>query len=309
MNVVPKAENRKEYILYFVLFIILGSNIILNLFVGVVVDTNAREKRKILKTHHLTTLQVEYTDTLTKAYSSRPQGVYVSIGNPLKDTLHVVAVSKFFDRFIFTCIIVNTITMAATWYDEPKRYKAIMETFELIFAIIYTLEAFILITVYGKIYFKDGWRVFDFLIVLSAGISWVFDVLFQISVGPFSTVLRSFRILRVLKMVKRFKSLYKIFNTFIAALTDLVNVGSLLLLFLVVYAELGVYLFSKVKLQTALNQYANFQNFGFAMLTLFRMTTGEAWNEIMWDCRRQRSILFQCDEGEQTFAKISTVGI
>lgn len=66
--------------------------------------------------------------------------------------------------------------------------------------------------------------------------------------GPFSTVLRSFRILRVLKMVKRFKSLYKIFNTFIAALTDLVNVGSLLLLFLVVYAELGVYLFAKVKL-------------------------------------------------------------
>ena len=54
-------------------------------------------------------------------------------------------------------------------------------------------------------------------------------------------------------MVKRFKSLYKIFNTFIAALTDLVNVGSLLLLFLVVYAELGVHLFSKVKLQIALN--------------------------------------------------------
>jgi hypothetical protein len=291
----PAFENKKGYIFFFVVFIILGSLIILNLFVGVVVDTNAREKRKIMKTHHLTTLQVEYTDTLTKVYASRPQGVYVSTNNPLKDGFYLVARSKLFDRFIFGCIIVNTITMAATWYNEPKSYDKVMQMFEGGFAIIYSIEAVILITVYGNIYFRDGWRVFDFSIVVSAAVSWAFDVIFDVGLGPIATVLRSFRILRVLKMVKRFKSLYKIFNTFIAALTDLVNVGSLLLLFLVVYAELGVYLFAKVKLQIALNQHANFQSFGFAMLTLFRMTTGEAWNEIMWDCRRPRSILFQCD--------------
>ena len=55
-NLVPSFENKKGYVFYFVFFIILGSLIILNLFVGVVVDTNAREKRKIMRTHHLTTL-------------------------------------------------------------------------------------------------------------------------------------------------------------------------------------------------------------------------------------------------------------
>jgi hypothetical protein len=31
------------------------------------------------------------------------------------------------------------------------------------------------------------------------------------------------------------------------------------------------------------------------MLTLFRMATGEAWNEIMWDCVRQKSPVFDCE--------------
>ena len=30
------------------------------------------------------------------------------------------------------------------------------------------------------------------------------------------------------------------------------------------------------------------------MLTLFRCTTGEGWNNLMHDASRQRSILFQC---------------
>ena len=34
------------------------------------------------------------------------------------------------------------------------------------------------------------------------------------------------------------------------------------------------------------------------MLTLFRMSTGEDWQEIMYDCARKRSILFQCVDNQ-----------
>ena len=50
--------------------------------------------------------------------------------------------------------------------------------------------------------------------------------------------------------------------------------------------------------QDAMNKHANFQNFGNAFLTLFRCATGEAWNSIMFDSARVRSILFQCREKE-----------
>jgi hypothetical protein len=55
-NLSPTKDSHPSYALFFVSFIMFGSLIILNLFVGVVVDTNATEKRKILKTHHLTAL-------------------------------------------------------------------------------------------------------------------------------------------------------------------------------------------------------------------------------------------------------------
>ena len=69
------------------------------------------------------------------------------------------------------------------------------------------------------------------------------DYLLGFTMGPVATIFRSFRFLVVLKMVKKFRSLYKISNTFVLALPNLIQAGSLLLLFLVIYAELGVFLF------------------------------------------------------------------
>ena len=51
-----------------------------------------------------------------------------------------------------------------------------------------------------------------------------------------------------------------------------------------------------------MHKHANFQNFGSAFLTLFRCATGEAWNSIMFDSARTRSIMFQCREGENYFS-------
>jgi hypothetical protein len=95
--------------------------------------------------------------------------------------------------------------------------------------------------------------------------------------------------------------------TFIDAIPALLNVGGLLFLFLYLYAVIGVYFFSTVKLQEDLNENANFQSFGVAMLTLFRISTGESWNAIMEDCGRGRSIDFQCYE--QTYAEQQSQGI
>ena len=38
------------------------------------------------------------------------------------------------------------------------------------------------------------------------------------------------------------------------------------------------------------------------------MITGESWNEIMWDCTRQRSILFQCDHFFDWSKKVNGCG-
>jgi hypothetical protein len=58
-------------------------------------------------------------------------------------------------------------------------------------------------------------------------------------------------------------------------------------LFTFIYALIGVQSFGEYELpgrEGYLNRQANFQTVGRAMLTLFRMLTGESWNGIMHDC-------------------------
>ena len=151
-------------------------------------------------------------------------------------------------------------------------------------------------------YFLEGWNVFDFIIVLSAWMGIIALQIFNIDVGAVSTIIRSFRIARIIKIIKRLKELQKIINTFIVAIPELANVGGLLVLFIYLYSILGVFLFAEVRFGNSLNEYANFRNFPNAALTLFRIVTGEAWNEIMADTSVQRSILTPCVD-KQTWAE------
>ena len=118
--------------------------------------------------------------------------------------LHSIATSNWFANSITICILLNAVCMALTYYGQSKFYSDVTEILNYSFTVIYIIEAYILISVWGKHYFDDGWRLFDFLIVLSAVIGFILTY-FDIHLGPWATILRAIRILRVFKMVKRFK--------------------------------------------------------------------------------------------------------
>ena len=152
-----------------------------------------------------------------------------------------------------------------------------MEILNVIFTLIYTLEMIIkLIALKGQ-YFKDNWNNFDFMIVLIAWIGLISLYMLKIKYIYLTTMVRAFRISRLLKLIHRAKNLQKILDTFLYALPEIANTGALLFLFLLLFTVLGVFLFSGVRLQENLNEHANFQHPGTAMLTLFRMSTGEDW--------------------------------
>lgn len=76
------------------------------------------------------------------------------------------------------------------------------------------------------------------------------------------------------------------------AIPALGSLAVLLLLFLFLFSIIGTQLFSYVKLQSDLNDHANFQTFINAFLLLFRAATGEGWNALMFDTARPYSIVF-----------------
>ena len=47
-------------------------------------------------------------------------------------------------------------------------YEEVLEHFNKFFMAVFTIEAFIKIVAYKKLYFQDGWNIFDFTIIVSA---------------------------------------------------------------------------------------------------------------------------------------------
>ena len=135
-------------------------------------------------------------------------------------------------------------------------------------------------------YVRDSWNIFDGLLVVGSLVLQPFDNLT-------STLLmvRVFRICRLFRIIKRARGLRMLFKTLVLSLPALANISMLLLLIFFVFAVLGIKLFGKTAYLTnydqfvELNRHANFETFGSAMLLLFRMATGENWNNVMHDCR------------------------
>ena len=105
---------------------ILGSLFILNLFVGVVIDTFNKEKDKLSNNNCLTRLQHEYLEVLQKCYTVIPERQYEKTGILASDFCRDIALNSYFNNFILICIILNTICLSVTWYDEPEQLTFIM---------------------------------------------------------------------------------------------------------------------------------------------------------------------------------------
>ena len=100
---------------------------------------------------------------------------------------------------------------------------------------------------------------------------------------------------RLLKLIKSMRGLQKLIETLIFTLPSLMNVAALLFLVFFIYAVLGGSYLNEFDLEVFIlrdvhkisyldDSYNNFDNFGNALLILFRCSTGEDWPKIMYEC-------------------------
>ena len=205
-----------------------------------------------------------------------------------------IAESRHVQVFIMVCIVLNTIILTLQWYGQPEEINQAFENLNYIFAFIFTCEFIVKYIGYGKRFFYDGWNTFDMVIVIVTIIGIIMGQYSSYSFGPQTTIIRSFRIVRVFYFFKKNKALRGTLMTFMISLPAMANIGSLLLLIIMIYAIMGVYLFAEVKHNGALNVHANFETIGTAFLTLFRTITGENWPLIMEALSRQKDIDYDC---------------
>lgn len=161
-------------------------------------------------------------------------------GSCFRDIMIKMVEHSAFDTFIMGCIIANTIVLMIKWYGMSESVVNLIQNVNYGFMAIFTLEAIFKLIALRKNYFRVGWNIFDFSVVVGTLIILVIGFLDLGEFGIQSTILRSLRIGRVLRILRKFKKLQIIFNTLIEALTPMASLGMLLLLLMFMYAIIGM---------------------------------------------------------------------
>jgi hypothetical protein len=201
--------------------------------------------------------------------------------NEWKQPFFYIAENKLLQNFIFFCIIANTIILSLSWYGQSESMIRNVDNINIIFTIIFGIEFIIKVIGYGERFFIDSWNIFDMVIVFVTILGIILSSVSSTSVGPQTTIIRSFRIVRIFFFFKSNRALKNTMMTFMLSVPAMVNIGGLIVLINVIFSILGVYLFSDIMPNGELNDYSNFRTFGTSFLTLIRIITGEKWPLLM----------------------------
>ncbi len=170
--------------------------------------------------------------------------------------------SRLFQRFIIAVILFNGLILGLETYRsiDPEIMQVLVVLDKICLA-IFVIELLMKLFVYRLAFFRDGWNVFDFVIVAVALIP---------ASGQFS-ILRAFRIFRVLRLITTIDSIRRVVTGMIIALPGVGSVGGLLLIFFYIGAVISTSLFG-----LAFPDW--FGDLGASMYTLFQIMTLESWS-------------------------------
>ncbi|CAG9569858.1 unnamed protein product [Danaus chrysippus] len=263
-----------------------------------------------------------------KPLPEKPERSLFCLGkkNPIRKFCYDVIEWKPFEYMILTTIFANCIALAVfTPYPsgDTNNTNQILEKVEWIFMAIFTCECVMKIIAYGFLfhpgaYLRNTWNSLDFTIV-TIGIA--SQILQNISKDLFDVkALRAFRVLRPLRLVSGVPSLQIVLNSILKAMVPLFHIAFLVLFVIIIYAIIGLELFSGVLHDTCFDNVTkkmveeptpcsrdadvgnhceegqicrdywlgpnfgitNFDNIGYSMLTVFQCITLEGWTDIMY---------------------------
>jgi voltage-gated sodium channel len=167
-----------------------------------------------------------------------------------------------FEPVILTLIVINAITLALE--TSPAAMEAagpFLVAVDRSILTVFVLEIAARLIVDPKGFWRDPWRIFDFVIV---------GVALLPTTGALSA-LRAFRILRVLRLVSVVPSMRRVVSGLLSALPGMGSIVTLLMLIFFVFSVISTKLFAQSFPDW-------FGSIGASAYTLFQVMTLESWS-------------------------------
>ncbi len=178
--------------------------------------------------------------------------------------------NKLFEMFVIFIIIFSALVIGAKTYDISPATLRFVHFLDWLITFIFLTE--IIIRFIGekhkKNFFKQGWNIFDTLIVIVS--------LIPIEDSELAIVGRLIRIFRVLRMVSIIPELKMLLNSFLIALPQLAYIVALMFIIFYIYAAVGSTFFAHINPVL-------WGDIAISMLTLFRVMTFEDWTDVQYE--------------------------
>lgn len=189
-----------------------------------------------------------------------------SPGHPtLRDRVRALVEDRRFQGVITTLIIINAVVLGIETYPSNiERFGQVLEAINAVVLAVFVVELVLRLWAHGWPFFKDGWNVFDFLIV----------VISLIPVSGGLQILRVLRVLRVLRLISSVPALRKVVGALISAVPGIAAIGGLLVLIMYVFIVACTMLFGTISP-------AAFGDLGRSTISLFRLLNGDGWGELV----------------------------
>tara|TARA_B100001250_G_scaffold233407_1_gene200389 strand:+ start:354 stop:1073 length:720 start_codon:yes stop_codon:yes gene_type:complete len=186
----------------------------------------------------------------------------------ITERLALIKESSIFQIVVTAVILLSSIIVGIGTYDfTDDLFLNSLSVLDISITVFFVIE--ILIRFFAEKrkvdFFKDGWNIFDSIIVASSLIP---------TAGTSVMVLRLLRLARLLRVISFIPELRFVIEALIESLKKSVYVLILIFILLYIYAVAGVILFEKV-------EGGRFEELGEALLALVQIMTLSSWETLM----------------------------
>ena len=294
INIQPEYNHAKYKGLFFILYMIFAFFFLLNLAIAILSDNFNKEKEKIENNKFKKPIQNEYLKIFKRLFKEKIPKKRIRV-DKIKKTLITILDSIYFEVVITVCIIANLFVLCMNYPSRSKTTENFVSNMNKILSYVFITEGCLKIYVYELNYFKNGWNIIDFIVVVESVITLTLSKYIKVLTNDLETALfKVLRMGRVLRLLKATNVLQRIFNLFINSIPSVFNVLILYFLTLFIYAIIGMTMFYNLKYQEIINEKWNYRNFFNSFLILIRVTSGEGWNTILHESIKERNGFFDC---------------
>lgn len=188
----------------------------------------------------------------------------------MQEKLRIFTESRAFQFFFIGVILFSGVLVGMDTYPSiSSEYGSLISILDTIILWLFVIEIGLKMLSFGKQvtgFFKDGWNVFDFIIVSACFLPFE---------GQSIIILRLLRVLRIVRLVGTVPELKLIVNTLLKSIPSMGYIAGLLFILFYIYGTLGVFLFRD-------NDPLHFESLHLSLLSLFRVATLEDWTDIMY---------------------------